>query len=53
MIKVTFQFSLKFTIDHLPEFSLNVFNGCQSETDNTLVNVYVDLLVFTRIAGTS
>ena len=31
MLKVTFQFSLKITIDHSPEFSLNVFNRYQSE----------------------
>ena len=37
MLKVTFRFSLKITIDHSPEFSLNVFNRCQSETENALM----------------
>ena len=41
MLKVTFPFSLKITIDHSPEFSLNVFNRCQSETENTLMTLAV------------
>ena len=39
MPKVTFQFSLKITIDHSPEFSLNVFNRCQPETENALLTL--------------
>ena len=39
MLKVTFQFLLKITIDHSLEFSLNVFNRCQSETENALVTL--------------
>ena len=39
MLKVTVQFSLKITIDHSPEFSLNVFNRCQSEIENALVTL--------------
>ena len=37
MLKVNFQFSLKITIDHSQTFLLNVFNRCQSETENALV----------------
>ena len=40
MLKVTFQFSLKITIGHSAEFSLNVFNRCQSETENALMTLW-------------
>ena len=39
MLKETFQFSLNITIGHSPEFSLNVFNRCQSENENALVTL--------------
>ena len=42
MLKVTFQFSLKITIEHFlskAEFSLNVFNRFQSETENDLATL--------------
>ena len=40
MLKVTFQFSLKITIDNSQEISLNVLNRCQSEIENALMTLW-------------
>ena len=39
MLKVTFQFSLKVTVDHSPEFSLNVLIGTNQNLDMPLVTL--------------